>query len=46
MIIDLSHEISAGLVTYPGLAAPRLQTVVTSARRMASFLVRAVAVCP
>ena len=29
MIIDLSHEISAGMVTYPGLAAPELRAVVS-----------------
>jgi hypothetical protein len=29
MILDLSHEISAGMVTYQGLAAPELRTVIT-----------------
>jgi arylformamidase len=29
MIIDLSHEIVVGLVTYPGLAAPRLEVAVS-----------------
>jgi arylformamidase len=29
MIIDLSHEIAGGLVTYPGLAAPRLEVAVS-----------------
>jgi arylformamidase len=29
MIIDLSHEIVAGLVTYPGLAAPRIEVAVS-----------------
>ena len=39
MIVDLSHEIVAGMATYPGLAAPRLETVVTrdaSAARLGS----------
>jgi len=29
VIADLSYEITAGLVTYPGLAAPEVRTVVT-----------------
>jgi arylformamidase len=29
MIIDLSHEIAAGMVTYPGLAAPELRVVIS-----------------
>jgi kynurenine formamidase len=29
MIIDLSHEIIAGMTTYPGLAAPRLDVAVS-----------------
>ncbi|HUZ54971.1 MAG TPA: cyclase family protein [Streptosporangiaceae bacterium] len=29
MIIDLWHQISAGMVTCPGLAAPELRTVVS-----------------
>lgn len=29
MIIDLSHEIASGMVTYPGLAAPELRTVIS-----------------
>ena len=39
MIIDLSHEISAGMITYPGLAAPELRTVLSreeSAARLGS----------
>ena len=39
MIADLSHEIVAGMVTYPGLAPPELGTVITredSAARLAS----------
>jgi kynurenine formamidase len=39
MIADLSHEIAAGMVTYPGLAPPELRTVITredSAVRLAS----------
>jgi arylformamidase len=38
MILDLSHEIRAGMVTYPGLAGPVLRAVVTredSAARLA-----------
>jgi arylformamidase len=38
VILDLSHEISAGMVTYPELAAPDLRTVITredSAARLA-----------
>jgi len=38
MMLDLSHEITAGMVTYPGLAAPELRTVITredSAARLA-----------
>jgi kynurenine formamidase len=27
MIIDLSHEIAAGMVTYPGLVGPRLEVM-------------------
>lgn len=30
MIVDLSHEIAAGMTTYPGIAAPEL--VVTTSR--------------
>jgi len=29
MIVDLSHEIVPGMLTYPGLAGPQLQTVVS-----------------
>lgn len=29
MIIDLSHEITPGMVTYPGLAAPHLEVAVS-----------------
>jgi len=29
MIIDLSHEIADGMVTYPGLAAPELRVVIS-----------------
>lgn len=29
MIVDLSHRVEAGMVTYPGLAAPRLHAAVT-----------------
>ena len=39
MFIDLSHEISAGMITYPGLAAPELRTVISreeSAARLGS----------
>ncbi len=35
MILDLSHEISAGLVTYPGLAPPELSTVLSRAETAA-----------
>ncbi len=31
MIVDLSHPIVAGMATYPGLAGPQLQTVVSRA---------------
>jgi arylformamidase len=31
MIIDLSHEITAGMTTFPGLAAPRLDVAVSRA---------------
>jgi len=31
VIVDLSHPIVAGMATYPGLAGPRLQTVVSRA---------------
>ena len=37
-MLDLSHEITAGMVTYPGLAAPELRAVITredSAARLA-----------
>jgi arylformamidase len=39
MIVDLSHRIVAGMSTYPGLAGPELQTVVSradSGRRLGS----------
>jgi kynurenine formamidase len=39
VIIDLSHEITAGMTTYPGLAVPELQTVTSrseSAARLGS----------
>lgn len=39
MIIDLSHEITAGMATYPGIAAPELRIVVSrqqSAARLGS----------
>ncbi len=39
MIVDLSHEIAAGMVTYPGIAAPQLQITVSreaSAERLNS----------
>jgi arylformamidase len=39
MIVDLSHEIVPGMRTYPGLAGPQLQTVVSrkeSAERLGS----------
>jgi kynurenine formamidase len=39
MIVDLSHEIRTGMVTYPGLAPPEIRTVITrenSAARLAS----------
>src|SRR6185295_10297761 len=39
MIVDLSHEIVSGMRTYPGLAGPQLQTVVSrkeSAERLGS----------
>jgi arylformamidase len=38
VILDLSHEICTGMVTYPGLAAPELRAVITceeSAARLA-----------
>jgi arylformamidase len=31
MIVDLSHEITAGMITYPGVAAPRLEVVTSRA---------------
>jgi arylformamidase len=31
VILDLSHQISAGMQTYPGLAGPRLESVVSRA---------------
>ena len=31
MIVDLSHEIVAGMVTYPGIAPPSLQITTTRA---------------
>jgi arylformamidase len=37
-MLDLSHEITAGMLTYPGLAAPELRAVITredSAARLA-----------
>jgi arylformamidase len=37
MIVDLSHEITAGMITYPGVAGPRLEVVtsrVASAARL------------
>jgi arylformamidase len=37
VIIDLSHQITAGMVTYPGIAGPRL-TVVTSRAESAARL--------
>ncbi len=37
MIVDLSHEIFAGMVTYPGVASPQLQ-VVTSRSESAARL--------
>jgi arylformamidase len=39
MIIDLSHEITAGMTTYPGLPVPELQTLISreqSAKRLDS----------
>jgi arylformamidase len=35
MIIDLSHAITSGMVTYPGLAAPELTTAVSRAETAA-----------
>jgi arylformamidase len=35
VIIDLSHRIEAGMTTYPGLAGPRLHTVVSRAESAA-----------
>jgi arylformamidase len=31
MIVDLSHEIAAGMTTYPGIAGPRLEVTVSRA---------------
>ncbi len=35
MVVDLSHEISAGMVTYPGIAAPEVRTMVSRAETAA-----------
>jgi kynurenine formamidase len=39
MIVDLSHEITAGMVTYPGIAGPQLEVMISrseSAARLGS----------
>ena len=43
-LVDLSHEIEAGLVTYPGLPAPVVHCVPVKFRGVGTFPVRAYAV--